>query len=681
MPALPDVNIVTYPKNVTLSYVKNSSVVPSSTIEFRGGSTTESQSASIASNPNWIKPVYMEADENDNPNVLWKYKIMVDEENANTLSNGTHTTTLKFNVRSGSNFGVINVHVSLDVSGEQELDVFPSSFSKSYTPGDANPSDSELHINTDRDWSATSDQSWLTLSDTSGSGNAVINLQVDAASLSEGSHTAEIEVYDGRKTKRAVYVLEVGEAAAPDFISVQPSAVHFSEHFEATPNSTRVVTVSSSEDVDINTDTPWLSVDETELTAGDGEFTIIVVDSEELTIGTHSGSVKINSDASSARVDVVLMITQDDISGVDSNLFCFAHERHKAEMSTALSDQEALFYFEVQSGGRTDRFEKKVPYFQNQLSFVIGLENEILMQPTVLPQEWISKFYNLLAPTRWSFEISDREMGRSDTTFRRFYTNLKFINGRNPKSALAGDFPTDDISKLEYEEDFNPGDSITNVIPVTEVEKAHFRLTYLPLQMAVPADAVLSLAHLWIDDSSRPANIFISGDVEDEVEASGVENDLYFGALNLKDYDLLPNDSIFIESGIISAKIQIKPTQMRTSKIIWENEWGFPEIYNATGEVRMRRISDQSTTELWKDGREFEQILNTKRPYEYQINTGNVFYDAEMDFLSTMFDSKKVWIEINGKRIEVVPTDNGLDTFRTRENIKDYTLKFKSVKK
>src|SRR5690606_9872491 len=118
-----------------------------------------------------------------------------------------------------------------------------------------------------------------------------------------------------------------------------------------------------------------------------------------------------------------------------------------------------------------------------------------------------------------------------------------------------------------------------------------------------------------------------------------------------------------------------------TAQIIWENEWDLPEIYNCSGPIKITMDEDADTVVTSVDGKEYEKVIDAKKPLEFVINTGNIYNTTEREFLATILSAKRIWVQIGDSRTEVVNSTRNVDIFKTREFAPELDLKFKTAVK
>lgn len=158
------------------------------------------------------------------------------------------------------------------------LTVSPSSQNVTSTSGSTS-----FSISSNVSWSATDDAAWLSVSPTSGDGNATLSANYDANS-SSSSRTANISIVGGGIT-RTVTVIQEGQTTS-NYLTVSPS----SQDVTSTAGSTSF-TVSSDLSWSVSDDSDWLSVSPNN---GNGNATLSANYDENTTTTSRTGTITIS---------------------------------------------------------------------------------------------------------------------------------------------------------------------------------------------------------------------------------------------------------------------------------------------------------------------------------------------------------------------------------------------------
>lgn len=585
--------------------------------------------------PAWIKLILQNW---DNATKLATYRVTVDVANASNLAAGNYSGTIK--AREKLLFGTppppYELHVQLKVVNTVRLSISRSSYSFSYVVGDTPPPTQLLSIDTENNWSIVLDKPWATTSSSNGTGRQSVSLGVDVAGLSPGIYECNFLVDDGRDTKSGSITLLVnGPAGGDDYLDLSLTGINFSEVFEAPPVSSATVNIKSSLPVTITSDTPWLELSHTSFPEGESNLTVSTVNTEAIPVGSRIGSFTIQSGYSARVVNVLLRIVEIVTGGLESNGFYFANDRNVLFLSTSDQNAEALLEFAAQTEQNLITYTKRIPFFENSVESVVGLETETLLKPLPLP-EFQSGVFAPIVPLRIDLRVFDKQLNSTALTQRSNFTNISFIKGRTPA-----------VQSL--------------------------KLSNIPSIITTVKDGVVVLSFI----SEEPVTeIKITGDISQSIAVTQPAGKIFTAVVNLAVLNLLEGQKINITCGPATVQVIIKPSELDTFQLIWLNEWDCPEVINLDGTVEMIEEDDSKTVSVAEAGRIISRIIDIKEPQSFRVNTGNIYSDAEVKWLARVLRSKKMWLQINGERIEVVRTFRSLSTFQTRGFLRDYSLTF-----
>jgi len=197
------------------------------------------------------------------------------------------------------------------------IGVSPTSFSFAATQGDANPATQTLRISNTGggtlSWSMSESISWLTLSRSSGSGNADVTLSVLTGSMVAGTYNGTITISVTGASSVAVpvtFTVSSSSASVP-VIGVSPTSFSFAALQGGANPSSQTLRISNTGGGTLNwsarNNTSWLSHSPFD---GSGNATITVsVTTAGLLAGSYSGHIAVAADgASTVSVPVTLTI-------------------------------------------------------------------------------------------------------------------------------------------------------------------------------------------------------------------------------------------------------------------------------------------------------------------------------------------------------------------------------------
>lgn len=385
----------------------------------------------------------------------------------------------------------------------------------------------------------------------------------------------------------------------------------------------------------VSTATPWLNVSPLSLPVGTNSIQINTQATEGLALGNYNGSIRVETGFSVKTISVLLRIVQELTEGIESGKLYYADDRNALILGTATSNAEALMEFESTASGKIKSYSRRVPYFNDLAEVIIGLETNALLKPQNLPSIFTSGAFIPVKPLEMDFTVYDKVINSTAITERSSYANVKFLNGRSPKTEN--------------------------------------RLSNIPASITVPKDALISFSFY---DEGSIASIEISGSITGSVPILGISTNIYAAVVNLSDYSLSGGDKITISCAGHSIDVIIKPSELSTYRLIWLNQWDCPEIMSLDGAIEIIEEEDSKTVSLAEAGKVISRIIEIKEPKSFKVGTGNVYSNAEANWLAGILRSKKMWLEIAGERVEVVRTFRSISVSKTRQFSRNYNLTF-----
>jgi hypothetical protein len=591
------------------------------------------------STPPWLKLI-KHSDDTENKKLT--YKVTVDTTAARNLQAGNYSAKIELNERSyvaifGNDYlaGPYFFDVSLKVVDTVKLSLTKQDFSFSHVVGATAPGTQFLGITTENNWSITLDKPWATVSNSNGAGNQTVFIGVNVDGLAPGIYEAGFIVDDGQTIKSGTITLLIsGPSDQDDYLDLGNTGLSFSEKLGAPPVSSATVKISTSLEVDITTQTPWLSLSHSTFPEGDHNLTVSTQNTEGLAVGSYRGSFKVQSGYSTRVVSILLRIVEIVTSGIESDGFYYAKDRNVLFLSTTAENSEALLEFSAFTNNNIRSYKKRVPFFQNAAETIIGLETNTLLKPAALP-EFNSGIFIPIAPIQLDVNVFDKQINSNSLTERSQFTNLNFINGQTP--------------------------AVQN------------KLSYIPERITTTRDGIVAFS--FISENQINA-INITGDINQVIVVTKPAGKIFTAAVALASLNLKAQDKIQISCGPVSVEVVIRPVDQETFQLVYLNEWDCPEVINMDGTVEIVKENDSKTVTVAEAGKEISRIIEVKEPQSFRVTTGNIYSQLEADWLSRVIGSRKMWLQINGERIEVVRSFSSLSVFKTREHNRNYSLTF-----
>lgn len=632
------------PKIVSLNYRKNSGVVPNVSVRiipeipYSSGSSLE-----VIQKPNWLAVILDDLEEADGYVNKVAYSIAINPQYANNLAAGLHSAEVKVRgkIRIGPIPGTLTytLKVNLRILEYTPLSISPGILSFSFTRGGNIPPGEFLRISTNNNWSISGNQSWLSFSQNNGQGNTTISLNADPAGMPNGLHLATFIVSDGDTEKTgSAYLVIRGTGDEADYLNVNPKILTFSENYGEPSTKDAQFTVDASVNSSLTTNVNWLSLETANIQAGINSVKVNTQNTDVLEVGSYPAQIEISGEGFGVEIiEILLTVVSEEISGIESNALYFADDRVTLQLTSADANAEAIIDFNTKGTLENSRYRKKAPFYRNAASIIIGQETDILLVPSPVP-EMASQVFNPVSPIAMDFSVYDKQMGNAAMYLRESYTNVKFLNGTSPENNV---------------------------------------LTKLPEEITVPADGVVCFSFLQEESINEAA---ISGDYTGSIPVNQAGTVITF-FLELSDLELQPKNKIQISCGPVQLSVRIKPTEMPSTYLIWQNEWDCPEVFNCDGVLTIQGERDNKIVVNNRAGKDYSSIIDIKRPKSFSIGTGNIYSEAETEFLAGILDSRRVWLESAGKRWEIIPDFRSLTTSETRRAIRNFTLDFNSAVK
>ena len=597
------------------------------------------------STPAWLKLIKQT---DDTVNKQLTYKVTVDTTAAANLQPGNYSAKIELNERSyvsvfGSSYlaGPYYFDVSLKVVDTVRLSLSKIDFSFNYVVGDTIPDAQFLKITTENDWSITLDQPWTTVSNANGTGNQTVFLGVTVDGLAPGIYEAGFIVDDGKDRKNGTITLLInGPTENEDYLDVSNTGLSFSEKLGSAPVSQANINVSSSLQADITTETSWLALSVNSLPAGDNQvLQVSTQNTEALAVGSYRGSITIASGYSTKVVNILLRIVEIITTGIENDGFYFANDRNVLFLSTTAENAEALMEFTAYTANNIRTYKKRVPFFDNAAETIIGLETDTFLKPAPLPV-LDSGIFVPIVPVVYDLNIYDKQLNSNALTERAKYTNLSFINGKTP--------------------------GVENI------------LTHLPEKITTTKDGKVAFSFISEDPIEA---ITISGDVTQAIAVNKPAGKIFTAVVDLATLNLKAQDKITITCGPVSVEVIIRPVELETFQLVWLNEWDCPEVINFDGSLEMIEEDDSTKVTVAASGKEISRIIEVKEPSSFSLTTGKMYSDEEVKWLSKILRSRKSWLLLDGKWVEVVRSFNKLSVSKTREYNRNFSLTFDAAER
>jgi hypothetical protein len=209
--------------------------------------------------------------------------------------------TLQIAVTGVTGYGILNAIEAVPSSGTgPSLLVSPTSLNFSGTAGSSNPSAQTAAVTTTASWTAASNQSWLTVSGLSGTGNATLSIGVNLPGLAAGGYTGAVTVTasgaSGSPQTITVSLTVVAANTTPG-VSVLPASLSFGAIAGGSNPAAQSIAISNSGGGVLNWTAgktqPWLTLG---ATSGTGAASLSVqAVTGALAAGTYNDTITISA--------------------------------------------------------------------------------------------------------------------------------------------------------------------------------------------------------------------------------------------------------------------------------------------------------------------------------------------------------------------------------------------------
>lgn len=229
--------------------------------------------------------------------------------NATGLAAGMYSDTIT--ISGGTSPATIAVSLTVLAGSQFNITPSPLAFAITHSLGDTSFIIKQVQLSAPSSvgFSATSDQSWLTIAPLTGSTPATLTLTGDPTGLPVGLNTANIIVTGGAAPLTIPVMVTI--AVASNAISATPSSVSFSQFIGGTAPGSQVVTLTSTNPTAFTASytQPWLTV--TPLSGTTNATLTLSVNPTGLTAGTYNDTITVTGGALPITIPVTYTLNAD----------------------------------------------------------------------------------------------------------------------------------------------------------------------------------------------------------------------------------------------------------------------------------------------------------------------------------------------------------------------------------
>lgn len=532
--------------------------------------------------------------------------------------------------------------VTLNVQHTTVLSVTPSPLTFNYQTSGPTPSAQTLSVVSGTIWNVIFSPSWVTLSTTNGNGNGLISVNVNPSGLAVGAYSDIIEIQDSFFTRQVVVTLTVtGPDTDTTFLFLTPQNLQFVSELGVDNTTVKTLSLEASHAWNVVSSQSWLQISSTSGSAGNQSLDV-TVDSDELTDlnVSYIATLVFTSQGIQKTVFVELILVELLIDGLTSDTLYFADDNNVLQVTNIFPNNFLLLEGYVSNGSQNTVIKRRAPYQNGLAKQYFGLETNYLLKSKVPTNDLTTRVKNDILPTISNFDAINKNRSTDATTLVESFQNIRFLRGKTPATPN--------------------------------------KLCYIPSAITVTRKAVISLSVL---ATTAPTDIVVTGDYTGTF-SSVINNDLYVynAILNLEPLGLVPGNTINVVFGSLSLDVYIQDDVPETKLLAFENEWLTHEFFECKGFFTEEKTANQTTTTIQDVDVEHTKITEIESGVNYVINTGWIHTRSEIEWLSKVLDSKRVFMYENNEPVEIVLTTKKLEVYKTRENLRSYNLKFKKAR-
>ena len=521
------------------------------------------------------------------------------------------------------------------------LELSPTTLPFNFLIGGPPEQNKTLNITSESNWTIISSQNWVTLSQTTGFSSGQVFVGVDPTGLTVGQYSASLTVQDATSTRIATVTLNVNEGDTDtDFLFISPQNLQFLSVLSIVNETSTPVSIDASGNWSAVASESWINLSVNSGGAGITSINISV-DSVALTdLETpYLGQITFTQQNLQKIIYVELFLVEFLRNGIESETLYFADDRNKFSVTNIIPNMSLYLEGTLNNGIQNIIYKLSAPYQNGLAKVLFGLETNVMLRSVIPTNNFITRIKNNIRPVVINFLAYNKRFRGSGTIPLERFSNVRFLTGKTPV--------------------------ITN------------KLCYIPNLIHVTKNAVLSLSCLSEDLVNE---IIITGDVTGTINSGIADNVLVYNAvINLSDFNLQVGNKINIASGSVSVDVLIKEDGIDHNIVAFENEWREYEFAEFTGRLQIEAESNATETELQNEGTKITKTVSIDSGKGYTLDTGHIYSQAEMDWISKILESRRIFIYEDGEPVEIVLTTKRLVTYETRTHYRAFKLKFKKA--
>jgi hypothetical protein len=547
------------------------------------------------------------------------------------LPDGTQAT---YNIPLGT------VSVTLVVTEILVLSISPQNITFNFELGGAAPAAQTIYVTSENSWSVTTAINWVSLSQTTGSNDGSFTISVTPTGLNPGTHAAVVTVDDGTSIDIAVSLVISEAATGSDYLYVFPNTLNFGFTQLGILPPAQQVEINVSGDWNASADQSWISFSASSGTSGIHDLQIGLTNTSNLVEGDHTAVITIQSGSIVKTVSVLLSVYTFIQDLLNPGELYFTEEDNYIVVSSGRIDTHLTINITSTYEGISNDFDYHIPFFEGIAKQRLGLEAKKIIGKRPFSGIGGALIYVPYNPVQLNLQIKEVEIFEDVTVQEIILNNLLFVKGTTPVNNWMSD---------------------------------------LPLKIYVTSKAVLFFSFKANNLDSADL-LTVSGAVNTTYSFTNGISHFYSVIFSLADLVLKVGDKLKFETLNAIFDVEIKPDGPDHSMIFWENQWGFWDSFECTGEFISESSYKDTSFAFRKNHREMEtKVLDVTEKESYRIQTGWVYSQGEVLALKKMLKSKNIVLLYQNEFINVRSTTKKLQVSRTDGFLREYNLTFENV--
>lgn len=321
--------------------------------------------------------------------------------------------------------------ITLTVYETVFLEVSPTVIPFQYIIGDNLPQSQAVQISTQNYWTASANQSWVVLSQTSGNDDAIISVSVDPSGLTTGQYQDFITVQDSVTVKYITISLNITEGdTETEFIYITPTDLQFISEVGVENTTQKIINIDASHSWTASANQSWIQLSASSGSSGVQTITV-TVDSESLTDTDQSYLAEITflCQGIQKTVYVELILVEFFVDGIQNNGLYFVEDRNYLQTTNTQNNMFLQLLCSASNGSGNINYTLESPYINGLAKRLMGFEANQLLKSLTPPTSLVSGVRSNVTPLVLSFKAYNRNFNTQAETLIASFSNVRFLKG------------------------------------------------------------------------------------------------------------------------------------------------------------------------------------------------------------------------------------------------------------